>query len=299
MSQLMTIPDIVGGVNPECVTLSSAHNGVDWQAEQNYAVQLLCNNNWAAEVAQKNPVSVQNALRNSAAIGISLNPASKHAYLIPRKINKQQQICLDISYMGLLHLAMSTGSIRWGRAEIVYSSDSFSLAGIDQAPIHKRDPFAKDRGEITGAYCTVKTSDGDYLTETMSIDEINGIRARSESFKKGFGPWVSDYTEMCRKTVVKRASKYWPKVDRLEEAIHVLNNDSGEGISDKAHVERDVTPADGNVISEIVAIVESKGRTVDKFVEYMNSRTGQNFESLEQFTEHELREIGLKALGAK
>jgi len=303
MSNLMTIPDMVAGVSSECISLVESHNSTDWQAEANYAIQLLCNNDWAAKIAQQNPVSVQNALRNAASIGISLNPASKHAYLIPRKINKQQQICLDVSYMGLLHLAMSTGSIKWGRAELVYSSDSFTLNGIDQAPTHNRDPFTKDRGEIAGAYCTVKTADDDYLTECMSVGEINSIRGRSESYKRlkngvhsPSGPWVTDYTEMCRKTVVKRASKYWPKVDRLDNAINVLNNESGEGISDKAEVERDITPASSNVISEIASIVEGKGRTVAQFIQYMNSRTGQNFSSLEQFTEQELKEIGLKAL---
>lgn len=296
---VMTVPDIVAGVGQECLSLIESHGDTTWQAEQNYAVQLLCNNEFAAKIAQQNPVSVQNALRNASAIGISLNPASKHAYLIPRRINKQQQICLDISYMGLLHLAMSTGSIKWGKAELVYAGDSFQLNRIDEAPTHQRDPFSKDRGEITGAYCVVKTADGDYLTETMSIDDINGIRSRSESFKKGYGPWVTDYTEMCRKTVVKRASKYWPKIDRLDSAIHVLNSDSGEGVGQKEHVERDVTPAGGDVISKILSIVKAKGRTESQFIAFMNSRTNQNFDTLDKFTEQELTEIGLAALERK
>lgn len=296
---MMTVPEIVAGVAPECLTLIETHGDTTWQAEQNYAVQLLCNNEFAAKIAQQNPVSVQNALRNASAIGISLNPASKHAYLIPRRINKQQQICLDISYMGLLHLAMSTGSIKWGKAELVFSGDNFQLNRIDEAPTHQRDPFKKDRGEITGAYCVAKTADGDYLTECMSIDEINGIRSRSESFKKGYGPWVTDYTEMCRKTVVKRASKYWPKVDRLDSAIHVLNNESGEGISDKSQVERDITPAGNELISRIAQLVENKGRTLEQFVKYMNSRVGQNFDSLDQFSHQELLEIGIPALEKK
>ena len=32
---------------------------------------------------------------------------------------------------------------------------------------------------------------------------------------------------MARKTVVKRASKYWPKASRLDSAIHVLNEEEG------------------------------------------------------------------------
>ncbi|OON33555.1 hypothetical protein BTJ39_24030 [Izhakiella australiensis] len=32
---------------------------------------------------------------------------------------------------------------------------------------------------------------------------------------------------MARKTIVKRASKYWPRAERLDSAIHVINEDEG------------------------------------------------------------------------
>lgn len=245
-NQLMTVPDIVRGVEPECLQLVQSHNSVNWGAEMNYAIQLLCANSFAVSIAQQNPVSVQNALRNASAIGISLNPASKHAYLVPRDSGSGMAICLDISYMGLMHLAQSTGSIEWGQAKLVYEADLYENQGIDKAPQHKYSSFS-NRGNLVGAYCTVKTSTGAYLTEEMSIEQIHDVRARSQAFtggKKGkppSGPWVTDYEEMCRKTVVKRAAKYWPKVDRLNEAVNYLNTDGGEGIS-KDEPMRDVSP---------------------------------------------------------
>ena len=36
---------------------------------------------------------------------------------------------------------------------------------------------------------------------------------------------------MIKKTVVKRASKSWPKSERLDKAVHHLNTDGGEGIT--------------------------------------------------------------------
>lgn len=236
----------VRGVEPECFQLAQQHNGVSIPAEMNYAIQLLTASKFAADIAVQNPVSVQNALRNASAIGISLNPANKHAYLVPRKSQAGMAICLDISYMGLMHLAQSTGSIEWGQAKLVYQADTYVNQGIDKAPKHEYHSFS-NRGEIVGAYCTVKTSTGAYLTEEMSIDQIHAVRGRSEAFTGGkqgkppSGPWVTDYEEMCRKTVVKRASKYWPKVDRLDQAIHYLNTDGGEGITNDAPV-KDVTP---------------------------------------------------------
>ena len=203
---------------------------VVWEKEKQFAIQAIQANDYLARIATNNQASLQNAIVNIASIGISLNPALKHAYLVPRKGG----VCLDLSYMGLLHLAQSSGVILWGQCKIVRANDTYQNAGLSKEPNHFSNTFG-DRGEIVGAYCTVKTVDGDHLTEEMSIAEIFDIRARSEAFKKGNGPWKTDEGEMIRKTVVKRAYKYWPKCERLGSAIQMLN-DNGEGI------EKDVTP---------------------------------------------------------
>jgi recombination protein RecT len=105
------------------------------------------------------------------------------------------------------------------------------MNGFDREPTHKFNPFAKDRGEIVGVYCVAKTNHGDWVTDTMTIDEVYAIRDRSESYKAGKStPWKTDPGEMIKKTIVKRASKMWPKTDRLDEAIHHLNTDGGEGV---------------------------------------------------------------------
>lgn len=204
---------------------------LNFEREAGFAIQTFQSNDFAAKIAMNNRQSVVNAVTNIAAIGISLNPAKRQAYLVPR----DGRICLDISYMGLMDLAMSTGSILWAQAELVYAQDQFALNGFDKPPTHTYNPFAKDRGEIVGVYVVVKTADGDYLTTCMSKDDIDGIMKRSQSFKSGkSSPWTTDYGEMAKKTVVKRAYKYWPKTDRLDKAIHHLNTDSGEGLAQQA-----------------------------------------------------------------
>lgn len=206
-------------------------NSINFDSEARFAVQVLSSNDFALKMAYGNRQSVVNAVTNIAAIGISLNPAKKQAYLVPR----DGKICLDISYMGLIDLATATGSIKWAKAAVVRANDTFVLNGLDNPPEHKFDPFFKDRGSPVGAYVVVKTADGDYLTDAMSADEINQIRDRSSAWKAWLAkdkkcPWVTDWDEMAKKTVIKRAYKLWPKTERLDTAIHHLNTDGEEGL---------------------------------------------------------------------
>lgn len=222
MSQLIKIEDAVKGAMMEAYKVN-VFSASKLDAEKNFAIQLLYKNELATKTAQNNPVSVQNAIINLAAIGISLNPATKHAYLVPR----DNAICLDISYMGLMHLAQEIGSIMWGQAKVVYANDSYENQGVDKAPLHKFNSFG-DRGQKIGVYCTVKLPCGDYLTEEMSAEQIEQVRNTSKSKNSSYSPWNTFEEEMWRKTVVKRASKYWPKSSsRLDAAIHTLNEHEG------------------------------------------------------------------------
>ena len=230
-NQITTIDELVYSVqtNFEAVQVDK---GIGFAREAEFAIQILGGNDYAMKIAMNNKQSVADAITNISAIGITLNPAEKKAYLVPRKGG----ICLAISHIGLLHLAIESGSIRWGQARLVYENDLFELNGLDQQPTHKFQPFSKDRGEIVGVYVSVKTADGDYLTEAMSTDEVNAIRDRSDAWKayknKGTScPWVTDPGEMMNKSAVHRGHKYWPKTERLDKALHYLNNDGGEGIS--------------------------------------------------------------------
>lgn len=218
-----------------------ADKSLVFEAEAGFAMQTLMASDYAMGIAMQNRQSVVNAVTNIAAIGISLNPAKKQAYLVPR----DGKICLDISYMGLMDLAMQSGSIRWAQCALVYAQDEFTLNGLDKQPHHKFNPFSKDRGEIVGVYAVVKTIDGDYLTHPMAIDDVYAIRDRSSAWKaweskKKKCPWVTDEGEMIKKTCIKQACKYWPRganSEKLDKAIHYLNNEAGEGLA----VE-DVTP---------------------------------------------------------
>jgi recombination protein RecT len=229
MSNAVAIRDVIYEAQDHFIALSGGKES--FEREAGFALQVLQGSEYASKVAMSNKQSVINAVTNIAAIGISLNPAKRQAYLVPR----DGKICLDISFMGLLDLAIQSGSIMWGQAELVYEKDRFELQGFDKPPIHHRDPFAKDRGPLVGVYVVVKTRDADYLTTCMSTEEVFDIRDRSSSWKNGQkGPWKTDEGEMVKKTVIKRAYKLWPKTDRLDNAVHFLNTEGGEGLAELA-----------------------------------------------------------------
>lgn len=201
-----------------------------FDAEKEWTLQACEKNDYSIKTALENIDAVCAALRNVAAVGVTLDPARKLAYVLPR----DSKMVYDLSYMGLLHLATSSGALQWAQARIVHENDIFELSGYDAPPVHKFKPFGKpeERGPIVGAYVVVKTQGGDYLTNAMQIEEINAIRDRSPAWvAKKSGPWKTDWNEMAKKTTVKNAWKYWPDPsEALARAVHYLNTDGGQGI---------------------------------------------------------------------
>lgn len=216
---------------------AAERTGLDWQAEAMFAMQACASNDYLTKVANGNPFSMRTAMVNVAAIGLSLNPATQYAFLVPR----DNKVIVDISYRGLIRIATDTGSVLWAKAELVYKADKFEWRGTTQEPVHHYDPFDSNRGDLLGAYCKAKTVDGEILVEAMSLQEIYKVRDKSKAFENEKGPWIDWFEEMVKKTVIKRASKTWPKTDvRLHRAIQYLNEDAGEGLRDRGDVEASI-----------------------------------------------------------
>ncbi|EKN6110536.1 recombinase RecT [Yersinia enterocolitica] len=263
---------------------------IAFKREMEFAMQVFSGNEYLAKVAAGNPLSTRSAVMNVSAIGITLNPAQKLAYLVPRK----GKICLDISYMGLMHIAQQSGAIKWCQSAIVRKNDKFKRVGIDRAPEHEFNEFAtaEERGEMVGVYCVVKTDDGDYLTNTMRIADVYAIRDRSEAYKSGKpSPWSTDEEQMILKTVVKQAAKYWPRRERLDQAIDYVNTEGGEGINFAAErgVEKDVSPATDETLKAINDAMLPRDGTWDTFLPYLSKRFKRPITEANQLTEAEAK----------
>lgn len=253
---------------------------ISWEKEKQFAIQAFQKNDYLAKVAMANMSSAQNAIVNVAAIGITLNPAAKLAYLVPR----DGMICLDISYMGLLHLAQVSGAIQWGQCKLVHANDTYESNGLDKAPTHRYNAFG-DRSQVVGGYCTVKTAQGDYLTEEMSLAEIKQVEASSKAKN---GPWQKWWDEMARKTIVKRASKYWPRCERLDHAIDHLNTDGGEGLADPVEQQQEVIV---NPVDAIKQALVAKNRTEEQFFDWFSKvrKLPEPIQSFDVMTPEELQ----------
>lgn len=260
------LPDIIRTVEPTFNELAKLHNvpGFTFAREAAFAIQILNDNSYLAEVACGNPESLKQAVINVAAIGLSLSPIHKQAYLVPRK----GRVCLDISYQGFKDLATSRGAILSTKAVLVCEKDEFEYLGEFTQPRHKMDPFI-NRGEIRGGYCIANLPTGAVMVDFMSLGEIYNIRDRSEGYKAYVDKkakttvWVTDEREMIKKTLIRRAYKSWPKTiarEVLDRALSVVNETDGVDFQAEAIA----APKDNPYKAEGLAIIRDLLEALDK-----------------------------------
>ena len=160
------------------------------------------------------PESVLKAVMVAAELGLDCGGTLGSAYLVPYG----RTCTLITGYRGLIDLARRSGAIRSVEARPVFPSDHFKLRfGLD--PVLEHEPSNKPRkaDELLGVYCVAAFNDGGHHVEWMTREEVNAIRDRSPAGKSG--PWKTDYVEMARKTVVRRAAKYWPLSPEMQRAL--------------------------------------------------------------------------------
>jgi recombination protein RecT len=153
-----------------------------------------------------------------AALGLEPDQFLGQAYLVPfwnekKKCNEAQLIP---GYRGYIALARRTGEVQSVSAQVVFQNDHFILKyGLEEILDHS--PAEGDRGEVKGAYVIFRYKDGAYSFDYMPKADIDAIRKRSKS--AAVGPWVTDYGEMAKKTVIKRHAKLAPLSVEFQQAV--------------------------------------------------------------------------------
>jgi recombination protein RecT len=206
-----------------------------FKKEVSFAIQAANSNEYLSNAT---PASVAKAIFNLAMVNLSLNPVQKLAYLVPKSIKGQVEAVLMPSYQGLVQLILEGKSVKRINARVVYDGDEFEYSlGLEDKLEHK--PKNKTK-EVTHVYAVAFLEDGTPQIEVMTREEIDGIKMRSDSGKKNTGPWVTDYSEMARKTVIRRIYKYLPKGTNHElvsEAIKLDEQDYPATIGQISYIE--------------------------------------------------------------
>lgn len=132
---------------------------------------------------------------------------------------------------GVMKKARNSGEIAHIVAQCVYSNDTFEIDFVTEGPPVLHKPAFVNRGEMVAVYAVAKLRDGSWTQpEWMTKEQVDEIRQRSKTGALGQkdrngkpiepkGPWVTDYNEMARKTVIRRAAKYWPSSTDKDEPI--------------------------------------------------------------------------------
>lgn len=193
------------------------------RTELGFALQLF----EASPTLQKcDPTSILNSVVNVARTSITLNPAMRLCYLIPRK----GKCILEFSYMGLVAMLRDNNCIRTISATIVYADDEFDYDPASNNITHK-PTFAKteqehNSREIIGCYSRATLPTNDVVFEFMPMWEIDKVKKMSAGSGSASSAWNTWKDEMIKKSVIKRHFKMLISgnaSDALQTALKVEN----------------------------------------------------------------------------
>ncbi len=180
---------------------------------EKYAASVLTEVMSNQDLQKCSQTSILSCIAQTAQLGLEVGRAFHHAYLIPFN-----GVCtLIIGYRGLMSLAKRSGEVVMIETEVVYGADNFSWQkGLTPTLVHIP---AEDRGDslITHAYAVVTFKSGLKQFEVMSRKDIDAIR---DGGRKN-PVWNKFYSEMARKTVVRRLSKYLELSPEFSQAVRI------------------------------------------------------------------------------
>lgn len=149
------------------------------------------------------PESIALAAYDAATLGLPVNKLGL-AWLVPFG----NEAKLQIGYRGYIQLVIESGFVLDISAECVYENDRFRYTLGSNPVIEHEPPIKGSRGNFIAVYAIAKLTNGLLRHVVMSKEQVDHIRSKSRSASNG--PWVTDYDEMSKKTVIKRLCKSLP-----------------------------------------------------------------------------------------
>ena len=179
-----------------------------------------------AQVAQRNPASLMQALLEAARLGHE--PGTNAFYLVPFG-NEVQGI---EGYRGIVERIYRAGAVSSVKAEVVYAADRFEWRPNEMdKPLHEFDPFDDNRGEIRGAYAYCVMRDGSTSrVVTIGKNYIDKVKRESKGSDKPTSPWQKWPDAMVLKTVARRLEAWVPtSAEYMREQLRAIRAVQAEG----------------------------------------------------------------------
>ena len=171
------------------------------------------------ELLKCTEISLLGSILTAAQVGLELDPVFGQAYLIPywNKDKKCHEAQFQAGYKGLIELALRSEKVISITAQVIYEGDEWRYEHTSDGDsfVHKPVMDNDRRGNPVGAWARAKLKDGFSQFDVMTTGDIEAIRQAAPSANSP--AWRNHWSEMAKKTVVKRMAKYLPVAAELHK----------------------------------------------------------------------------------
>ncbi len=209
------------------------------------------------------PESFVLALALASYLGLEPNTPLQRGYLIPfnNKATRQKEVQFIPGYKGLIWLATQSGEIASIESHVAYERERF-VVKLGTAPSIDHAMSVKDRGAPVAFYAVATMRNGTKSFEVMTIEQVEEIRKRSQSGASG--PWVTDFEQMARKTVIRRLMNYLPLSEQRVASAMTVQAKSEAGEQPDFSDILDAAPGLAEIAGEPATVATVQAREVSK-----------------------------------
>lgn len=144
-------------------------------------------------------LSLYNALKRGATIGLSLNPQLQEATIIAYDDRATYQIMKN----GLVKLALVSGHVKSITSDLVRDADKFAIGKSVDGDVYRHEIETRNRGPVIGFYAACRMSGGETHVKYMTMEEAQEHRDAYARSRKPGAAWEKSFTGMAIKTVIK------------------------------------------------------------------------------------------------
>lgn len=186
------------------------------------------------EIVEADRQSLYNAVISAAQQGLMPDNREGAIVVYNTKVNGQWVKAAQFQPMvaGVIKRFGDAGILAY--AASVHRNDKFELWNDDTGQHVRHEPQVfGDRGEFCGTFAVARTPDGRTYVETMTLDDIERIKAASRSKDRegnAVGPWKDWSDRMAQKSALHRLGRRVPistGTDASDRLASVIQADAG------------------------------------------------------------------------